>query len=253
MAVTAVSAARAPAGRPYSLAAALSVMLCAGGVACAPDTVTVRSHHQFDPQTVTNVAIAPFRVLHTRGAYHAFGEASSNLDRSGIPRPLGDPTAPSSQNSRVTPVSVPASVPDEIRHMVYARLKLNPRVHVVSPDAVLRILRDGDVEAESGERQAKLLGRRLEVDAVIEGVIRVYRERDGTKFGAVPAAVGFELRLRGVRDGHVLWTGDYFEEQKPLIQDVRGFFERSGIFVTAEELARGGVVRLLHQLPLGQP
>jgi len=45
--------------------------------------------------------------------------------------------------------------------------------------------------------------------------------------------------------------GDYFEEQKPLTHDFKGFLERKGRFLTAEELARAGVARVLHQLPLG--
>ena len=46
---------------------------------------------------------------------------------------------------------------------------------------------------------------------------------------------------------------DYFEEQKPLTQDLQGFFERGGRWVTAEELARSGVKRVMQRLPLGNP
>jgi len=49
----------------------------------------------------------------------------------------------------------------------------------------------------------------------------------------------------------VLWVGDFFEEQKPLTHDFKGFLERGGTFVTAEELARAGVARVLQSLPLG--
>lgn len=148
---------------------------------------------------------------------------------------------------------MPDAVPDMIRHMVYSQLRLKPRIQVVQPETVGQTLGSQEGLPQAPERQdpARLLGERLGVDAVLEGVIRVYREREGTKFAALPAAVGFELRLIGVRDGKVLWVGDYFEEQKPLTHDFMGFLERGGTFVTAEELARAGVVRVLQSLPLG--
>lgn len=148
---------------------------------------------------------------------------------------------------------MPDSVPDMIRHMVYSQLRLKPRIQVVPPETVGTILEGQEGFARVGDRQetARFLGQRLAVDAVLEGVVRVYREREGTKFAAHPAAVGFEIRLVGTRDGKVLWVGDYFEEQKPLTQDFKGFLERGATFVTAEELARAGVVRVLQGLPLG--
>ncbi len=148
---------------------------------------------------------------------------------------------------------MPDSVPGMIRHMVYSQLRLKPRIQVISPETVGQILdsQGGSAQARNRRESARLLGERLGVDAVLEGVVRVYREREGTKFAAHPAAVGFEIRLVGAKDGRVLWVGDYFEEQKPLTHDFKGFLERGGTFVTAEELARTGVVRVLQSLPLG--
>ena len=148
---------------------------------------------------------------------------------------------------------MPEAVPGMIRHMVYSQLRLKPRIQVIPPETVERILGslEGSTRAQDRREAARLLGKQLAVDAVLEGVIRVYREREGTRFAALPAAVGFEFRLVGVRDGKVLWVGDYFEEQKPLTQDFKGFLERGATFVTAEELARAGVVRVLQGLPLG--
>ena len=45
--------------------------------------------------------------------------------------------------------------------------------------------------------------------------------------------------------------GDYFEEQKPLTEDLKGFLERGGKWVTAEELARSGAKQVMQRLPLG--
>jgi len=83
--------------------------------------------------------------------------------------------------------------------------------------------------------------------------VRVYRERDGQKFAAIPAAVGFDVQLINAKNGIVIWRGDYFEEQKPLTEDLKGFIERGGKWVTAEELARSGAKRVMERLPLGKP
>ena len=240
-------------GRPpaWWLAAICAFILVAGGVACAPDTVTIRSHPHFAPGTITKVAIAPFRAFkETRGVVNIFGSPPPTSDDSGRHRSLRRSVPPAPRLAGVPSVSVPPFVPEAVRHMVYSRLTLNPHIHVVPPDTVGHILLDADTEV--GDRQAQILGQRLAVDAVLEGMVRVYREREGTTFAAIPAAVGFELRLLGVRNGEVLWVGEYFEEQKPLTQDVRGFFGRGGLFVTAEALARDGVVRVLQRLPLGK-
>ena len=70
--------------------------------------------------------------------------------------------------------------------------------------------------------------------------------------GAQPAAVGFEISLLRPTDGAVLWKGEFFEEQKPLTQDIVGFFEKSGGFVTAKELSELGVEKVMKSFPVGQ-
>ncbi len=237
------SAARDTAHGPCarSLAALCSLMLCAGGVACAPDTVTVRSHPPFSPRTIAKVVIAPFRVFEgTRGAAHTFNRT---------PEDAGDSVPPAPLRARVTSVSVPTSAPEAIRRMVYARLLQRSHIQVSLTDTVSYAPR-GEGE-ETQDRHAQPM-EQAEADAVLEGRIHLYREREGPTFAAIPASVGFELRLLDARDGNVLWVGEYFEEQKPLTQDVRGFFSRGGTFVTAEELARDGVVHVLQRLPLGK-
>ncbi len=244
------------AGRPpfRCLSATLLLLGACGG--CAPETVTIRTHPHFAPGAITKVAIAPFRTVNRARSTSLTASASpqEDLEHPVIPHSLGNPSgSPVPARARLTQVSVPDSVPDMLQRMVYSQLRFKPQVRVMAPDEVERILdgpRDSARERDAQET-VRLLGERLDVDAVLEGVIRVYREREGTKFAALPAAVGFELRLIRVRDGQVLWVGDYFEEQKPLTHDFLGFLERGGTFVTAEELARAGVVRMLQGLPLG--
>lgn len=235
------------------LSATLLVFWSCG--ACAPETITIKSHPRFAPRAINKVAIAPFRVQGERGISLAFRTPPpADLEHPQIHQSLGSVSGSSVPGrSRPVQVSVPDSVPDMIRHMVYSQLRLKPRIQVIPPETVGRILesQEGSALARDRREAARLLGQQLAVDAVLEGVIRVYREREGTKFAAHPAAVGFEFRLVGARDGEVLWAGDFFEEQKPLTHDFKGFLERGGTFVTAEELARTGVVRVLQSLPLG--
>ena len=233
-----------------------TLLLLWGCGACAPETITIKSHPHFAARAINKVAIAPFRVVKSERAISlAFRTPPpADLANPQIPQSLGSVSGSSVPGrSRPIQASVPDSVPDMIRHMVYSQLRLKPRIQVIPPETVEQILDSpgGSSQAQERRETARLLGQRLAVDAVLEGVIRVYREREGTKFAAHPAAVGFEIRLIGARDGEVLWVGDYFEEQKPLTHDFKGFLERGGTFVTAEELARTGVVRVLQSLPLG--
>lgn len=233
-----------------------TLLLLWGCGACAPDTVTVKSHPRLASQVITKIAIVPFRVVKAKkGISLAFrAPPPEDLANPQIHQSLGSVSGSSvPSRSRPVQVSVPDSVPGMIRHMVYSQLRLESGIQVISPETVGQVFDglEGSAQATNSRESARLLGERLDVDAILEGVVRVYREREGTKFAAHPAAVGFEFRLVGVKDGKVLWAGDYFEEQKPLTHDFKGFLERGGTFVTAEELARTGVVRLLQSLPLG--
>ena len=114
------------------------------------------------------------------------------------------------------------------------------------------MLGKGGQEAQSSLTvMAQEVGTRLKVDGVLAGLVRTYREREGSKLGAKPAVVGFEVYLLRPSDGMVLWTGEFFEEQKPLTQDIVGFFEKGGGFVTADELAELGVQKVMKAFPVG--
>jgi hypothetical protein len=83
------------------------------------------------------------------------------------------------------------------------------------------------------------------------GYVSMYQERVGSRLGANPAAsVGFEVKVVAA-DGQVLWVGNYYERQRPLTEDVIGFVQRLGMFVTAEELAEYGVDELMKEFPFG--
>jgi hypothetical protein len=103
----------------------------------------------------------------------------------------------------------------------------------------------------------RALGEQLNVDAVLEGRVQVYKERKGSAVGLErpedAAEVGFEVRLVSVENGVTVWSGRYYERQRPMTEDLSGFLERGARFLTVEELANSAVDHVLREFPLGQP
>ena len=224
------------------------------GCGCAPDTVQVKTTPYFTPDQVGTVALVPFDVLTTP-------QGVSYPPRSITPPDVG-PSAirrsfeitPSSSPTRLgsRTVTIPLGASEKITKMVYSNLLTRSGIHTISQNqtaqSLAKMMSSGQ-KLQSKEK-ARWLGKALSVDAVLFGFVRVYRERAGSELAATPAAVGFELRLVRAVDGAVLWVGSYYEEQKPLTEDIQGFWERRGKFVTAEELAQSGVNRVMQRFPL---
>ena len=97
---------------------------------------------------------------------------------------------------------------------------------------------------------ARRMALAFKADAALTGLVRVYKEREGSKAGAVPAVVGFDVTLV-VAEGEVVWSGAYYEEQRPLNEDISGLFAHGLGFVTAEELASYGAEELVKEFPFG--
>jgi len=225
------------------------------GCGCAPDTIQVKTTPYFTPDQVGTLALVPFDVLTTP-------QGVSYPPRSITPPDVG-PSAirrsfeitPSSSPTRLgsRTVTIPLGASEKITKMVYSNLLTRSGIHTISQNqtaqSLAKMMSSGQ-KLQSKEK-ARWLGKALSVDAVLFGFVRVYRERAGSELAATPAAVGFELRLVRAVDGAVLWVGSYYEEQKPLTEDIQGFWERRGKFVTAEELAQSGVNRVMQRFPLG--
>ena len=227
-------------------------------VGCAPETVTVRAVPEFNPFTIQSIAIMPLQSLSTpQRAYQ--GRQNSSFQGGGMfeySRSIEVNAPPTPDRGSNKTVTVPTYVPQKISHMIYTELKQRRGVRWISPEAVLQLeavlrLNEGTQDSDDVKNISKRVGQRLSVDAVIQGLVRIYRERDGSRIAANPAAVGFDLQLIDSKTGDILWVGEFYEEQKPLTEDVQGFFERGGTFVTAEELAKSGVARLMNQFPIG--
>ncbi|MBW1607513.1 MAG: hypothetical protein JRF45_16100 [Deltaproteobacteria bacterium] len=96
-------------------------------------------------------------------------------------------------------------------------------------------------------------GRDLNTDAVIVGHLYRFRERIGTQYSVeVPASVAFDIHLIGVKDGRILWSGNFDETQQSLFEDLYQlgtFFRRGGRWITAQELAVSGLEGMLDTFP----
>ncbi|MEO8324470.1 MAG: hypothetical protein ABI618_01380 [Nitrospirota bacterium] len=224
---------------------------CLGG-GCVPSKVQVQAAPEFDPSRITSLAVLPFQTIKTP----QWGSSSA---RGGVRDPeeirtqfrLPGTDQVNGTDSKVRYV-VPATAAHRITTQVVSALASRPSLRVIGPEESSAVLDKGSLEGQpSLPVMAQKVGRELKVDGVLTGLVSTYREREGSSLGANPASVGFEVYLVRPSDGTILWTGEYFEEQKPLNQDVVGFFEKGGGFVTADKLAELGVQKVMKAFPVG--
>jgi len=223
------------------------------GVGCVPSKVQVQAAPQFDPSRISSLAILPFQAIQTP-------QWGSGSTRGGVRDPeeirtqfrLPGTDQVDGAKSRKDLYMVPETAAQRITAMVVSALVSRVSLRVIGPAESSAMLDKGTQDAKpSLQAMVQEVGTRLQVNGVLTGLVRTYREREGSKLGAKPAAVGFEISLWRPSDGTVLWTGEFFEEQKPLNQDVMGFFEKGGGFVTAGELAELGVQKVMKAFPVG--
>ncbi len=98
-------------------------------------------------------------------------------------------------------------------------------------------------------RAGKLAG----ADAVLVGHIFRFIERKGNRASVEsPASVAFDLHLIRVESGEIIWTANFDQTQRPLsenLMDLGRFFKRGASWITAEELAQGGLEDILGRFP----
>ena len=150
----------------------------------------------------------------------------------------------------------PPVAAEKLAELFYLKLNAREGIVVVPPRNVRGAL-PAPLAAAVSRAQLRELGERLDVGAVLEGTVEVYKERKGSAIGLDrsedAAEVGFTVRLVSVKDGEVLWTGDYYERQRPMIEDISGFLERGARYLTVEQLADSAVDHVLRGFPLGKP
>jgi hypothetical protein len=85
------------------------------------------------------------------------------------------------------------------------------------------------------------------------GYLYRFRERKGESFAVEqPASVAFEIHLIRVEDGALVWRGAFDRTQGSLMEDllqISSFYREKGRWVTAEELAAGGLKEVLKTFP----
>ncbi|WP_447974182.1 hypothetical protein [Nitrospira sp. Kam-Ns4a] len=238
-------------GRTLRFTACCSLFALLFVAGCGPSKVRVDESPKLGEYRVQSVVILPFEALptpqstDTSGAdlYVPPGMARSSISLA-IPleaERLNNPTA-----------TVPAYAPEKVTRFVYGRLRKWAGLRVIAPGEAADAIKAAQAGSGSLEEVGKRVAQRLQADAALVGRVLIYRERGGSKIGGDPATVGFELKLVAA-DGTTLWVGNYYEKQKPMIEDLLGFWQRGGVFVTADELARYGVDHVLEKFPFGAP
>lgn len=224
------------------------VVLAVAG--CSGSKVTTKSSAELPRYQIRTIALLPFTTLDTP-------QVRDVVDRSfsvplGVQRSDMAMSAPlSTEHSLSQTVTVPRGAGDIVTQLLWGRLKTRQGITVLSPGEATILLDTSASKHSSGQSPAVTVAKQLKADASLVGQVLVYQERVGGRFGASPAAtVGFEAKVVAV-DGQVLWEGNYYEKQRPMNEDVMGFFQRRGMFVTAEELAAYGVEYMLREFPFG--
>ena len=95
---------------------------------------------------------------------------------------------------------------------------------------------------------ARLAGKHLSCNAVLETTVYNYSERVGGEYSAKePAAVSFKYRLIELEKGGVLCKGEFRETQQSVMENLLEFGkakERGFTWITAEELMQEGLGEL---------
>jgi hypothetical protein len=230
-----------------AMAAACSVL-----AGCGPTKITTVTSPAGEARQIQTVVVPPFTRL---AAPQVLESAERDLS---VPRSvmrsdieIAVPAASVAAGTSRETATVPPFAPDKVTDLMYRALQSRKGLRVLPASEAIHAMknlktRDGEVT----EQDAKEVAAKVGADAALIGRVLVYREREGSRWGGDPAVVGFEVKLIGA-DGQTLWAGNYYEKQRPLIEDVVGFWQHGFGFVTAEDLAEYGARRLACDFPYG--
>jgi hypothetical protein len=233
----------------WSMAIMGLAVLAVGG--CSGSKVTTKASSDLARYQIRTIALVPFTILATPQVRDVVDQAFSMP--SGARRSdMAIAVPPNTDQLVRETVTVPMSAGDTVTQLLWSRLSTRQGVTVLAPSEAAKVLASqSTTQSPAGQLPAVAVAKQLKVDASLIGQVLMYQERVGGRFGASPpATVGFEAKVIAA-DGQVLWVGNYYERQRPMIEDVMGFIQRRGMFVTAEELATYGVEHLLLEFPFG--
>ena len=220
-------------------------------VGCSGSKVTTKSSGELPRYQIRTIALIPFTTLATPQVRDVADKTFSvppGIRRSDIAISIPPNTEPLMRQT----VTVPTGAGDIVTQLLWSRLRVRQGVTVLSPsEAAKAVMSQAASQPSAIQSPAVTVAKQLKADASLIGQVLVYQERVGGRFGASPpATVGFEAKVVAA-DGHILWEGNYYEKQRPMTEDLMGFIQRRGMFVTAEELAMYGVEHMLNEFPFG--
>jgi TolB-like protein len=211
--------------RRWARTLALAVFLL-GNSGCGGTTTEVVTIPTIEQYRIMRVAVLPFTIA---------------------------PPTPGQGRGYAAPAPLPAAA-EKLTDLFYLKLNAREGIGVIPLSYVHEAM--GSVP-DTSRASLQALGEKLDVGAVLMGTVEVYKERRGSALGLErpqdAAEVGFTVRLVSAKDGATLWSGDYYEQQRPAIEDLSGFLERGARYLTVEELANSAVDHVLRRFPLGQP
>jgi hypothetical protein len=233
---------------PHALTLTVLVLAAVG---CSGQKVTTKSSAELPRYQIRTIALVQFTTLATpqvRDVADQTLSAPSGARRSD----MAIAVSPNTEQSLRQTVTVPTGAGATVTQLLWSRLRTRQGVTVLAPSEVANALASPSTpQSLASQSQAVTVAKQLKADASLIGRVSVYQERVGGRFGASPpATVGFEAKVVAA-DGQVLWEGNYYEKQGPMIEDFMGFIHRHGVFVTAEELASYGVDHMLLEFPFG--
>ncbi|MCP9440318.1 MAG: hypothetical protein NNA20_09300 [Nitrospira sp.] len=219
---------------------------------CSGWKVTTASSDLLPGYTVRTLALIPFTAMTTpqmRDQGDFFFSTPQSIRQQDMSVAVASDVEPKPRQVAV----VPDYAAERVTQLFWKRLQSRGGVRLIPPSEAAQVLTSVVSETTSSKTRpevaAAAVARKLNADAVMIGLVSMYQERVGSRLGANPAAsVGFEVKVVAA-DGRVLWEGNYYERQRPLTEDVLGFVQRFGMFVTADELAEYGVDALLKEFP----
>jgi hypothetical protein len=112
------------------------------------------------------------------------------------------------------------------------------------------------LQATGGERPlevARLIGKRVNCNAILETTVWRYSDRIGSRYSAEePASVAFDFRLIGTDDGSILLSVKFDEVQRSVMENLYNWSKartRGFTWITADELMLEGVREKLLETP----
>ncbi len=98
------------------------------------------------------------------------------------------------------------------------------------------------------------IGKTVAADVAVTGYLYRMRKREGTDYSVKnPASAAFDIYLISIKDGSILWKGNFDRTQRSLSENVlelKSFLKFKGKWVDVYRLAYMGLEELVNEMPL---